>query len=55
MALTSLIALLQDAPADSGGAQSTIKIAAGVLALVCVVIIIMRRKKGGKKESEEEF
>lgn len=56
MPLTLLIALLQDAPAaDTGSAQNTVRIVAGVLAVVLVVIIVMRRKGGGKKKDEEEF
>lgn len=55
MALSTLIALLQEAPASgTTGTQNTIRIIAGVLALVLVGIIIMRRK-GGKKKDEEEF
>ena len=55
MAFPTLIALLQDAPApDISGTQSTIKVIAGVLALVLVVIIILRRRSG-KKKDEEEF
>ena len=56
MALSTWIALLlQDAPpADGGGANTSVKIVSGVLALVLVGIIIMRRK-GGKKKDEEEF
>jgi LPXTG-motif cell wall-anchored protein len=55
MAFSTLIALLQDAPApDTGGAQNTIRIVAGVLALVLVAIIVMRRK-GGRKKDEDEF
>jgi hypothetical protein len=55
MPLTTLIALLQDAPAAGSGANTTVKLVAGVLALVLVVIIVMRRKSGGKKKEEEEF
>lgn len=56
MALSTLIAFFQDAPvADTSGTQNTIKIIAGVLALILVVIIIMRRKGGSKKKEEEEF
>jgi hypothetical protein len=56
MAFSTLLALLQDAPpADSGGAQNTIRIVAGVLALVLVGIIVMRRRGGGKKKDEDEF
>jgi high-affinity Fe2+/Pb2+ permease len=56
MALLTLLALFQDAPAadTGGGTQNMIRIGAGVLALVLVVIIIMRRK-GSKKKEEEEF
>jgi hypothetical protein len=53
MPLTTLIALLQDAPA-SGGANTAVKLISGALAVVLVVIIIMRRK-GAKKKEEEEF
>jgi hypothetical protein len=35
------------APADN---TNTIRIVAGVLALVCVVVIVMRRKKKASKE-----
>jgi hypothetical protein len=35
------------APADN---SNTIRIVAGVLALVCVVVIVMRRKKKASKE-----
>jgi hypothetical protein len=53
---TRFIALLQDAaPPPTSGAQSMVKIVAGVLALVLVVIIILRRKSKGKKDEEEEF
>jgi hypothetical protein len=56
MALTTLIALFQDAPpAASDSTANTIRIVAGVLALALVVIIILRRKGGAKKEKEEEF
>jgi hypothetical protein len=56
MAFSTFIALLQDAPAapDTSGTQSTIRIVAGVLALVLVAVIILRRKSG-KKKDEEEF
>jgi hypothetical protein len=56
MALSAFIALLQDAPAapDTSGTQSTIRIVAGVLAVVLVVAIFLRRKSG-KKKDEEEF
>jgi hypothetical protein len=55
MALTRLIALLQDAAPAAGpeGAQSTIRIIAGVGAVVLVAIIILRRRSGKKKEEEE--
>lgn len=56
MALTTLTALLQDAaPAASDSSANTIRIVAGVLALVLVLIIILRRKGTAKKEKEEEF
>ena len=56
MLLTSYFALFQDAaPAPSGGAQSMVRIVAGVIALLLVVVIIMRRKGKGKKEEEDEF
>ena len=35
------------APADN---TNTIRIVAGVLAMVCVVVIVMRRKKKASKE-----
>ena len=55
MAMSTLIALLQDAPAaDTSGTSNTIRIGAGVLALILVVIIILRRRSGGKKKDEEE-
>lgn len=54
MSLSTFIALLQDAPpAETGGAQNTIRIVAGVLALVLIVLIIVRRRSGGKKKEEE--
>ena len=43
--------LLQDAPeipADDN--TNTIRLVAGVLAIVCVVVIVMRRKKKASKE-----
>ena len=55
MPLTTLLAFLQDAPAPGSGAQGTVKIVAGVLAVVLVIIIIMRRRSGGKKKEEEDF
>jgi len=56
MAFSTLLALLQDAPApDTSGTQNIIRIVAGVLALVLVVIIIMRRRGGKKKDQDEEF
>jgi hypothetical protein len=55
MALSTIIALLQEAPAaDSNGSAGTIRIVAGILALVLVGIIVMRRK-GSKKKDEDEF
>ena len=55
MALSILIALLQDAaPPASDSSANTIRIAAGVLALVLVGIIILRRKGGAKKNKEED-
>jgi uncharacterized membrane protein SirB2 len=54
MTLTTLIALLQEAPA-SDSANTTVKIVCGVLALILVGIIVMRRKSAGKKKDEEEF
>ena len=54
MSLTSLAMLLQDAPQDSGSGAGTVRIIAGVLAVILVVIIFLRRKsKGGKKEEDE--
>jgi hypothetical protein len=55
MPLTTLLAILQDAPAPASGAQGTVKIIAGVLAVVLVIIIVMRRRGGGKKKEEEDF
>ncbi len=55
MLLSTLIALLQDAPAPASDSQGTVKIVAGVLALVLVGIIIMRRKGTSKKKDEDEF
>jgi len=55
MPLTSLLAFLQDAPAPGSGTQGTVKIVAGVLAVVLVIIIVMRRRSGGKKKEEEDF
>ena len=53
--LTGLLALLQDAPPADAGSSNTIRIVAGVLALLLVAIIIMRRKRTSKKETEDEF
>ena len=55
MPLTNLLAFLQDVPAPTSGTQGTIKIIAGVLAVVLVIIIIMRRRGAGKKKEEEDF
>lgn len=53
MALSSLIALLQDtAPKPD---DSMIKIVAGVLAVVLLVIIVLRRKGGKKKDADDDF
>jgi hypothetical protein len=54
MLLTTLIALLQDAPAAGSGTQNTVKLICGGLAVVLVIVIILRRK-GAKKKDEEEF
>ena len=54
MALSTIIALLQEAPAAGNSSAGTIRIIAGVLALVLVGVIIMRRK-GSKKKDEDEF
>ena len=55
MALSTIIALLQEAPAaDTSGTAGTIRIVAGVLALALVGIIIMRRR-GSKKKDDDEF
>jgi hypothetical protein len=43
----------QDAPAQTGNAV-TVRIIAGVLALILVAIVIVRRKLKAKKEEEEE-
>ena len=43
--------LLQAAPdAGSDSSPTTIRIIAGVLAIVCVVVIVLRRKKKASKE-----
>ena len=42
--------LLQDVPEAAPDNTNTIRIVAGVLALVCVVVIILRRKKKASKE-----
>jgi hypothetical protein len=55
MSLSTLIALLQDAPAPASDSQGTVKIVAGVLALVLVGVIVMRRKSSSKKKDEDEF
>jgi hypothetical protein len=56
MALSTLIALLQDAPQpDLSGTQHVVQAVCLVLALALVAIIIMRRRKGKKKDEEEEF
>jgi hypothetical protein len=56
MSLTTLIGLLQDAaPAAESGANSTVKLVCGVLAVILIAIIIIRRRAGGKKKEEEEF
>ena len=55
MYLSTLLAFLQDAPAPASDNQGTVKIVAGVLALVLVGIIIMRRKSASKKKDEDEF
>jgi len=53
MALSGLIALLQETPpADTSGTQNVIRIVSGLLALVLVGIIIMRRKSSKKDEDE---
>ncbi len=55
MLSSTLIALLQESPAPASDAQGTVRVVAGVLAVVLVVIIVMRRKSGGKKKEEDEF
>jgi hypothetical protein len=42
--------LLQAAPEGGSDSTSTIRIVAGVLAIVCVVVILLRRKKKASKE-----
>lgn len=43
--------LLQEAPEiPAADNTNTVRIIAGVLALVCVVVIVMRRKKKASKE-----
>jgi hypothetical protein len=56
MAMTPLFSLLlQDAAPAADGANGTVKIVAGVLALVLVIIIVLRRKSAKKKSDEDEF
>lgn len=47
-----LVYLLAQAAPEAGDGASTIRIVAGVLAIVCVVIIIMRRKS---KQSKDDW
>jgi hypothetical protein len=35
--------------------ETTVQIACGVLAVLCVVIIIMRRKTKSKQKTDDEF
>jgi len=54
MTVSALGLLLQETPPATGSAY-TVRIVAGVLALILVVIVIMRRKRSAKKEEEDEF
>ena len=54
MALSTLIALLQDSAPAAPGNTSMVRIIAGVLAVVLVIIIVLRRK-GTKKKDEDDF
>lgn len=47
----NLVHLLAQATPEASSGPSTVQIAAGVLAIVCVVIIIMRRK--GKQSKDD--
>jgi hypothetical protein len=49
MALSRLMAVLQDAPAASGG-TNTLTLVCGGLAVILIVIIIMRRRARKKLE-----
>jgi hypothetical protein len=42
--------LFQAAEESGSGSTPTIRIVAGVLALVCIVLILVRRKRKGSKE-----
>ncbi len=42
--------LLQVTPESGADNTTTVRLVAGVLALVCVVVIIMRRKKKASKD-----
>jgi LPXTG-motif cell wall-anchored protein len=42
--------LLQAAPEGEPGNTTTIRVVAGILALVCVAIILVRRKRKASKE-----
>jgi len=44
MALSRLMALLQDAPPANGGANSMLTLVCGGLAVILIGIIIMRRR-----------
>ena len=48
--MTLALWLLQETAPETGDNTTTIRLVAGVLALVCVVVIIMRRKKKASKE-----
>lgn len=56
MLFSTLIAMLQDAPAPANDGQGTVKLIAGVLAVVLLGVIILRRRgSAGKKKDEDEF
>ena len=48
--MTFALWLLQATPDDGSDRTTTIRLVAGVLALVCVAVIIVRRKRKASKE-----
>lgn len=51
--LFGLLAVLLQENAPAEGGTSTVRIVAGVLALVLLGIVIVRRKKSAKKDEDE--